>query len=239
MIFITGDIHGSQDIHKLSQSCFSSQYELTRSDYVIICGDFGLLWKKDSKHDQYWLKWLDAKPWTTLWIDGNHENFELLAEYPIEDWNGGKVQKITENIIHLCRGSVFKIDGKKLFAFGGADSFDKTLRKEGISWWAEEMPSEAEMEQGRKNLEDVGWRVDVVLTHSLPVTIQQKIFSYTDSEQNKLLEYFDEIENRLNFSLWFSGHYHKSMKYDDKHYLIYNDIVKLNDNGFEYIYQGK
>ncbi len=236
MIFITGDIHGSKNIPKLSTSCFSSQYELTRSDYVIICGDFGLLWKKDSKHDQYWLKWLDEKPWTSLWIDGNHENFDLLAEYPIEDWKGGKVQKITENIIHLCRGSVFDIDGTSIFAFGGAESHDKILRKEGKSWWAGEMPTAEEMEYGRQSLEKNNWKVDVVLTHSLPRHIQNELFKFMDYGQNELLEYFDEIDKKLDFKFWFSGHYHKSRKYDDRHYLVYNDILKLTDDGIECIY---
>ncbi len=79
MIFITGDLHGENDIHKLSTSCFAMQKTLSRSDYVIICGDFGLVWD-DSPTDRYWLKWLDGKPWTTLWIDGNHENFDLLKK---------------------------------------------------------------------------------------------------------------------------------------------------------------
>lgn len=236
MIFITGDLHGSNDIHKLSTSCFSSQKELTRSDYVIICGDFGLVWAEDSKHDKYWLKWLDEKPWTTLWIDGNHENFDLLSQYPVEDWKGGKIQKITENIIHLCRGSVFDIDGTSIFAFGGAESHDKILRKEGKSWWAGEMPTAEEMEYGRKSLEKNNWKVDVVLTHSFPRHIQNELFKFMDYEDNKLLEYFDEIDNRLDFKFWFSGHYHKSRKYDDKHYLVYNDILKLTDDGVECIY---
>lgn len=42
MIFITGDIHGSYDIHKFSTSVFSKQKELSRSDYMIICGGFWL-----------------------------------------------------------------------------------------------------------------------------------------------------------------------------------------------------
>ena len=84
MIFITGDLHGDYDIHKLSSKCFTVQRELTRSDYVIICGDFGLLWD-NSDEEKYWLKWLDEKPWTTLWIDGNHENYDMLSAFPITE----------------------------------------------------------------------------------------------------------------------------------------------------------
>lgn len=236
MIYITGDIHGSYDIHKFSASCFKDQKELTRSDYVIICGDFGLLWDKDSWHDKYWLEWLDEKPWTTLWIDGNHENFDLLKEYSVQDWKGGKVQKITDNIIHLCRGSVFDIDGTRVFAFGGAESHDKKYRKLGVSMWEEELPNEEEMETGRKNLEAVGWKVDIVVTHSLSLHIQDHLFRHLEYGRNALNEYFDEIDSRLDFRYWFSGHYHRSERYDDSHYLIYNDIVRLTENGFERIY---
>lgn len=41
MIFVTGDIHGSRDIQKLSASNFPMQPQLSREDFVIICGDFG------------------------------------------------------------------------------------------------------------------------------------------------------------------------------------------------------
>jgi metallophosphoesterase superfamily enzyme len=63
---------------------------MTKSDYVIIAGDFGVIWD-NSKEQDYFLKWLDNKKFTTLFIDGNHENFDLLNEYPITEWNGGKV----------------------------------------------------------------------------------------------------------------------------------------------------
>lgn len=235
MIFITGDIHGHHDIHKLSSSCFTVQKELTRSDYVIICGDFGLLWD-NSKEEKYWLKWLDEKPWTTLWIDGNHENFDMLKEYPVEDWHGGKVQKITENIIHLCRGSVFEIDGKRIFAFGGAESHDKQYRKLGESIWKEEVPSKEEIELGRKNLESVNWNVDIIVTHSLPEYIQVDLFHDEIYRTTDATLFFDEIDRRATFKLWFSGHYHNSGWYDKKHILIYNDIVKLTDKGIERVY---
>lgn len=234
MIFITGDIHGDYDIHKFSTRIFPMQRELSRSDYVIICGDFGLIWS-NSVDEKYWLKWLDRKSWTTLWIDGNHENFDLLKEYPIEEWHGGKVQKITENIIHLCRGSVFEIDGKKIFAFGGAESHDKEYRKLGRSIWLEEMPSAKEMEQGRKSLDLNNWQVDIVITHSLPTHIQAQLFQSMDYKANALTNYFEEISLKLDYKLWFSGHYHTSKKYDERHCLVYNNILKLTDTGFQQV----
>lgn len=76
MIYVTGDIHGEVDISKLNTQNFSQAKE---GDYLIICGDFGLIWDiKPSKNEEYWLKWLSKKPWTTLFVDGNHENFDRL-----------------------------------------------------------------------------------------------------------------------------------------------------------------
>lgn len=44
MFYITGDLHGEYDIHKLSSKRFPMGNNLTRDDYLIICGDFGLVW---------------------------------------------------------------------------------------------------------------------------------------------------------------------------------------------------
>lgn len=124
-IYITGDIHGSISVgRRFNSKNFPIGKTLTKNDYVIIAGDFGLLWVGD-REDRYWLNWLTNKPWTTLFIDGNHENFNLLEAYPVEEWKGGKVHKITPSIIHLMRGQIFELEGKKLFTFGGAASHDK------------------------------------------------------------------------------------------------------------------
>lgn len=55
---------------------------------------------------------------------GNHENFDRLYQYPVEDWHSGKVHKIRESVLHLMRGQVFEIEEKKIFSFGGASSHD-------------------------------------------------------------------------------------------------------------------
>lgn len=70
MIFITGDIHGNIDISKLNSKNFPEGKHLTRNDYVIVCGDFGLVWN-ESEEEFYWRNWLENKPWTTLWVCGN------------------------------------------------------------------------------------------------------------------------------------------------------------------------
>jgi len=231
MIFITGDLHANLDIHKFSTKNFPVQKQLTRKDYVIICGDFGLVWD-NSREEKWWLKWLEQKNWTTLWIDGNHENFDLLETYPVTEWNGIPVHQITEHIFHICRGSVFTLEGKRFFAFGGAESHDKADRKWGVSIWEQELPSTAEMEHGRQELEKNGWHVDIVITHSLPQHIQNRMFEWGAFSRNALTEYFDEIDEKLDFRFWFSGHYHLSKPCDEKHFLVYHEIYQLTEDGF-------
>ena len=137
MILITGDIHGSHDIHKLSNKGnpdFKDIFNtMTKDDYVIICGDFGLVWNND-KEDMWWRSWLNDRPFTTLFVDGNHENFDLLNAYPVENWHGGKIHRIAPSIIHLMRGQLFDIEGKSFFTMGGAESHDSEFRTIGKAY---------------------------------------------------------------------------------------------------------
>ena len=77
MIFVTGDTHIPIDIEKLGEKLFPEQKAMTRNDYVIVCGDFGGIWDKSERHAK-WLKWLSERPYTLLFADGNHENFDML-----------------------------------------------------------------------------------------------------------------------------------------------------------------
>lgn len=93
-VWITGDIHGNPQ--RFSTDNFLEQKEMTKDDVVIILGDFGLVWdyNGENKTEKYWLDWLENKPFTTLFIDGNHDNFDRLDNCPIEQWHGGNVHFI-------------------------------------------------------------------------------------------------------------------------------------------------
>ncbi|MEE4567116.1 hypothetical protein V2U94_05675 [Paenibacillus polymyxa] len=147
-----------------------------------------------------------TKSFTTLFIDGNHENHDMLDEYPVEVWNGGKVHKINKSIIHLMRGQVFNIESMKFFTFGGAASHDKEYRKEGKSWWKREMPSEEEYKEGLKNLKKHDWKVDYILTHtcSTPALeyITQRCGIHMDLD--KMHPYFYDIEKKVDYKQWYA-----------------------------------
>ena len=137
MIYVTGDIHGNPV--RLSNKIFPEGKEMTKDEYVIICGEFGFVWVL-----------IESKPWTTLFIPGNHENYDrlygvddpallkcwlydslteeqkdrLYTGYPEKKWHGGVVRELRPSVLMLDRGYVFNIDGKKCFTFGGASSHD-------------------------------------------------------------------------------------------------------------------
>ena len=78
MIYVTGDTHANIDIAKLNTTKFPQQKELTKNDFVIICGDFGLCW--DGSHrEMWWQDWLTAKNFTTLWIDDKTSRIVLMS----------------------------------------------------------------------------------------------------------------------------------------------------------------
>lgn len=123
-IFVTGDIHGNP--YNRFDFALELNSNLTKDDYVIILGDFGIVWK-DGEEDSGSAKkldYLEQCPWTTLFVDGNHENHIKLNEYPTKEWKGGQVHELRPSVLHLKRGEVFNIDGKKFFAMGGAASHD-------------------------------------------------------------------------------------------------------------------
>ena len=82
MIYITGDTHA--DFSRFNIENFPIQSDMTKNDYVIICGDFGGVWsfEEESSYEKEILDWLDSRNFTTLFVDGNHENFDQYPALP-------------------------------------------------------------------------------------------------------------------------------------------------------------
>lgn len=251
MIFITGDCHS--DFSRFSTNIFYEQKEMTKDDVVIILGDFGGIWYEENSNyinkENYWLDWLNDKPFTTVFIDGNHENFNRLYNFPIKEWNGGKVHEIRSSIFHLIRGEIFILEGKKFFAFGGASSHDisdgileydnwrdeaRKLEKQckynyrvkDLSWWEQELPIKEERENGINNLNKHNNSVDFILTHS-PSASNIALLGHGLYEQDVLTKYLENIRINTNYSKWFSGHMHLNKQINDKEILLYEQIVRI------------
>lgn len=258
MIFITGDCHGS--FGKFTQKHFSVQKSLTKEDYVIICGDFGGIWSNESldkfiKAEDYELNTLDRRNFTTLFIDGNHENFDRLNAYPVKEWHGGLVHEIKPSVLHLMRGEVYEIDGKTFLAAGGAASHDirdgvleiddprisqwrkdytKLFRINKLSWWKEELPNDQEIQNMWKNLAKHDFKVDYILTHEAPSSVLTLLdpyqHLYQPDEWSKTLQ---KVSEQVEFKRWFFGHYHIDRYINESFTALYRGFDTIREFSFQ------
>lgn len=253
-IYITGDTHA--DFTRFSVDSFYEQKEMTNPDenFVIICGDFGGVWdREESKREKWWLKWLDDKPFTILFVDGNHEGFDSLYTYPVKEWHGGLVHEIRPHVLHLMRGQVFTIEDKKFFTFGGASSHDiqdgildmndpdwkqkaKDLddqykymyRVKGLTWWEQELPTQEEMQIGRDNLSRHNNMVDFIISHS-PSTSELYLMGGKGLyEPDVISNYLEEVKATTEYKRHFFGHMHISKAINDKDICLYEQIIRIN-----------
>ena len=228
-VFLTGDIHGDMSIRRLARDSFPEGRKLTRDDYVIVLGDFGLVWD-GSKSDEYWLDWLERCPWTTLFIDGNHENHPLLATYPRRGFHGGMVNEVRPHVLHLMRGYVFDLCGESFLAMGGAASHDKEWRVEGESWWPEEIPNAYEREICELSLKERDWRVGHVLTHDAPSDLMPKLAILSggrDFHADDFERWLNSIAYRTNFGNWWFGHFHVDRDLGGNFHAMYREIRRV------------
>lgn len=230
-VYLTGDTHGHIDIGKLNTKRWPEQKNLTKDDHLIILGDFGCVWYGNQR-DDYWLDWLEDKPFTTMFIPGNHENYDLLKQYPPAQYREGIVRVIRPHVLMLQRGCIYNIDGNEFYCMGGASSHDKEWRKEGVSWWKEELPGQNELLLSENMLDLMHHKVDYVLTHCAPDSIQRQIASWY--EHDMLTNYLEhKVKREVEFKAWYMGHYHINQTYYDEqnrpYHVLYDNIVKLED----------
>lgn len=224
MFFIAGDIHGDFEVYKVLDFFRkeSEKKKLTESDYLILLGDVGVCFD-GGKKDEAVRRQLELLPVTVLWIDGNHENFQIVSKLPISSWKGGEVQFIGDKIIHLMRGNVYDIDGTTFFTMGGGYSIDKSHRIENVDWWADEMPSLDEYERGMANLKAHNNQVDYILTHTAPKSIAGSLVKSVMPGEEVLQDYLEDIATKVTFKKWFFGHWHLD-KTIDKFVGVYDKV---------------
>lgn len=228
-IFVCGDLHGHWDISKLNSKKFKEGRHLTKEDVLIQLGDFGLIFhNKRTKDEQYWLDWLGKKKWTTVFIDGNHDNHPQLNELPVEEKFGEVVGTVNDSVFHLKRGRVYTIQGKTFWTMGGAFSIDKARRIEGRDWWPEEEPSFTETKEGYESLDRVGWKVDYMITHDCPTWVKDVLHSPHHTENSYTNRLLEDIfgKQKLQFTHHYFGHHHMDHTVD-KHTCCYNKVYEI------------
>lgn len=156
---IAGDWHGNTVAARRAMH-FAEREE---AEEVIQVGDFGFGWSKSKTGDAFVesvSRAAHAYQTNVYWLDGNHENFDLLEGFGYFKHDGPV--EIAERVFYIPRGTVLERFGWSVLCIGGAYSVDKKYRTEGKSWWPQEEITEEDLEKCAEAGE-----VDVVLSHDV------------------------------------------------------------------------
>lgn len=231
MIYYTGDTHC--DLERIAVFC--SERNLNKDDVMIILGDVGLNYYTDLR--AYYAKYTYSKRITcTLFcIHGNHEqNPEYMDGMLTKTWNGGTVfyEEDFPDILYAKDGEIFDLGGKKTVVLGGAYSIDKGYRiMNGLNWFADEQMSPEVRKRCENNLEKAGWKVDVVLSHTVPLSAEPVEFFIKGIDQSKVDKttecWLEKIKERLTYQKWLAGHYHCEIEKSDNIEILYYSIKEF------------
>jgi len=228
-IFITGDTHGT--FNNIDPKFHPILKGTTKKDYLIVAGDFGFIWNEKSSFRL--LKKVNAVcPCTVLFVDGNHENFDLLLNrklYPVKNKFGGKVSEVSNHVFHLQRGEIYTINSKTFFCLGGATSVDKVNRIENVSWWKEENLSQQDIDNALNNLAKHNNKVNYIVTHAGPSSLRYALYGQTMMYYHEGHSAFlNEIQQTVEFDMWFTGHYHEDTLIQEKYQVLYETVIEIN-----------
>ena len=209
-IMFIGDIHGDTntilDIYK--------RYDLKDMSMIQV-GDFGLGFDTiySNKESLHWLnRCLKGRNIILYIVRGNHDNPSLFKNDIFEFSN---IKLIHDN-------DVINIGGHNILFLGGAISIDRTMRKDGKTYWHDEMYV---LDENR--LRDMRG-IDIVVSHSAPSSMYPYNTNGFGSIVNSYLKYDDKLKDDLlkeradlqkafniikennNIKYYIYGHFHDS-----------------------------
>lgn len=239
MIICSGDFHGNE-MHEMTAIntkamkayCTAKNVDYNDIKYHIILGDVGILFPNNFKEDMYNIEFFDSKPFITLGVLGNHENYPAIKSLELVDIGiGNPVWKVSEKLYYLPRGKVYNIDGKKCLVLGGAVSLDKKWRTEFLDWWREEEWGYIETENLLNFLKKEN-EFDYVFSHSAPAEAAPflaKFKGFNDMPINILKENDSTVRlntmvcSMIEFKHWYFGHYHVHFT-EEKYSCLYKNL---------------
>lgn len=106
--------------------------------------------------------------------------------------------------LSYCLGDFGEFGG--LFFLSGADSIDKSLRVEGVSWWPNE---ELTYQQGKEAVEMwTNSKAEVLLSHDLPQSLAEAYYLIYDRSLTR--DVLQQMTEARKPKLHIYGHHHKS-----------------------------
>lgn len=224
MVLLTGDIHG--EVFRIQN--IIERLRLTAADTIVILGDVGMNYYGNRKGDRHRKKRLNGFGVPMLCIHGNHEmRPETIESYREVQWHGGTVYVEDDypNLLFAKDGEVYDLDGQKSLIIGGAYSVDKWYRLQcDLEWFPDEQPSMEIKARVEKKLDELGWKIDSVLSHTCPARyIPTEAFLSGINQatvDHSTEDWLDTIAERLDYSRWYCGHWHIDKHLEDFSFLF-------------------
>ena len=220
MICVTGDMHG--DYSRFNDKKIK---KLRKGDFLIVCGDFGFVWDGSPKEKRV-LKKIGRKRFYTLFVEGCHENYDLLEQYPEEEFCGGRVSVVSGRLMRMKRGSMFTLQGHKFFAFGGGQTKEIDIRRESQTWWENELPTPEEVKAGIMVLKENNNQVDYIVTHEPPASMKE-FLDFEVRQISHMHTFFDAVKNDCKFKMWFFGKAHINKVIPPKYRCLFDEVVQI------------
>lgn len=250
--YITGDKH--RNFKEVKSFC--RDMKTRNKDVLIILGDSGFNYFDDEKDDKLKAE-ISALNITLFCLHGNKENRpENVGTYGVQTFCGGKVyyEPRYPKILFAIDGEIYTFEGKKYMVVGGAHSVDKTVCiEENKPFWEDEMPSDEIKAKVEERLAEENNIIYGMLTHTCPMkylptemfmsTRQNAVIKrkprkakskkiFTPDIDRTTEQWLDDLENKLNYDIWFCGHYHIDKTYE-KVIMLHNEIRPLHQHLYE------
>lgn len=220
MIYITGDIHGD-----LSDLDSRSIGKLKKDDILIVTGDFGFLWD-NSKKEIKSLKKLSKRKYKILFVEGVHENFDMINSHESVELFGSTALKISDNIYCLKRGGIYTIEGKTIFALGGGGADDPFENGELDPTNDKAMPTDEQLKEAVDRLQEIRKKVDIIITHEAPASVKRLI--RRDSNINDLNIFLDTLLHNVKYKMWYFGSLHTDRALSTNMTCVWEDVIRVD-----------
>lgn len=234
-IGLLGDVHADLNHVIVAISMLHSK----GAHLIVQLGDFGLVWRRPNVKKELDLlqQQLRGHQQILLFVDGNHEDYDLLEGYPISD---DGVRWVRARIGHLPRGLRAKLSHERTLAvLGGANSIDVRRRTPGVSWWEQEQITKDDL--NRLGTE----HADVLVSHDAPLNIptldghlrrsdrfwDDRELAYAHRGREIFHRGFLQVRPRLSIG----GHYHRlideSIEYESPSGPFTSRVIVLDQQG--------
>lgn len=221
-LYITGDIHRTTDISKLLSENFKISRSLTKDDILVVLGDWGAIWYGDERDNQI-LNWWEEQPWTTFVVLGNHCNYDAIEKLPIVEKFGSPARKVSNSVYIALSGNIYTLCGKRCLTINGAESIDKALRTEGLTWWPQEAITIEDCKRALSNISNQ--TPDYIFSHTGGSEVVKNL-GFNAYNSDLLL---DKILAAAPSASHFCGHYHGDKIVNERSRIVYDDIIMLGD----------